>query len=125
MVSKQQAKLLSGIHIDYFGLVRCLQPEQAFNKHKRKWVCSLSVERMASITVFTALDQLAEASHLLKQTVKSALPGNLLPPKDLDTYNLDFYQEAFGVLGPIPSGSSVPACGVRSARLGSPFQGPF
>ena len=84
-MGRQQAQLLSSIHLKHFVLVKYLQPEQALNEYKWKWVVSLCAERRTSITVFAAMDQLAEASHLLMQSVKATLPKNLLPPKEQDT----------------------------------------
>ena len=45
--------------------------------------------------LLTTMDQLAEASYQLKQSMKSALPGNLLPPKEQDSYNLDLSFKEF------------------------------
>ena len=45
------------------------------------------------------MDQLAIVIHQLGETVKTALPGNLLPPKERDTYKLDFpFSEFLGSL---------------------------
>lgn len=61
----------------------------------------MSVERRASITVFAAIDESAKGSHQLKQSVKTAFPGNLLPLKEWDTYKLDFsFSEFLGFLDP-------------------------
>ena len=109
LVPRQQAQLLSGVHLDHFGLNKCPQPEQAFNEYKRKWVNSLSAERMASVSVLTAIDQLGEAQNQLKQLVTSVLPGNLLPPKERDTFNLDFsFKELLKSLDPEHQGPLFP-----------------
>ena len=55
--------------------------------------------------MLTVTDQLAEASHQLKQSLKTALLGNLLPPKEWDTYKLDFsLSEFLGSLDPFHLG---------------------
>ena len=56
--------------------------------------------------MLAAMNQLAETSHQLKQSVKSTIPRNVLPPKDQDSYNLDFlFKEFFGSLDPYYLGS--------------------
>ena len=66
-----------------------------------KWVKSLLAERMASVSVLTAMDQIGEAQNQLKQSVTSVLPVNLLPPKERDTFNLDFsFKVLLGSLDP-------------------------
>ena len=54
------------VHLNHFGFDKCPQLEQAFNEYKRKWVNSLSAERMASVSVLTAMDQIGEAQNQLK-----------------------------------------------------------
>ena len=106
LIPRQQTQLLSGIHPDQFGFVGFPLLEQAFKDHKQKWVSSLSDERMASVTLVAAMDQLAEASHQLKQLMKSALPKNLQPPKEQDSYNLDLlFKELLESLHPYILGS--------------------
>ena len=106
--SQRRLKILNwilGVHLEHFRLVKCLQLEQAFNEHKWKQVIFLSAERRTSITKFISMDQLAKASHQLKQSVRTDLPRNLLPPKEWDTYKLDFsFSEFLGSLDPSHQG---------------------
>ena len=51
--------------------------------------------------MLTAMDQIGEAQNKLKKSVASASPGNLLRPKEWDTFNLDFsFKELLRFLDP-------------------------
>ena len=51
------------------------------------------------MSVLTAMDQIGEAQNQLKQLVPSVLPYHLLPLKEGDTLNLDFFfKELLGSL---------------------------
>ena len=110
LVPKKHALLMSGIYLKHFRLTKCLQLDQAFNKHKYKWVLLLSAERRASIILLVTIDQIMDVMYHIEQSVEAALPGILLPLQVQDTYKLDLPTiDGLGSLDPSHLGSVFPS----------------
>ena len=81
------------------------------------WAPSLSADRKANILLFSAMDQIADATYQIEQSVKVALPSILLPPQVRDSFQICHISDNLGLLDPFHLESMFPSVELGQSNL--------
>ena len=79
LVHRQQTTLEASTCLDHFGLKKCTQPNQAIINWK-KLVDTLNAIHHSSTLVLLTMDQIAEATFQIRESISSIGEGPVMDP---------------------------------------------